>query len=166
MIDTCAPRPGTVPVANLGLDDLEQGVLAVLRHFLTSFSQPETQAWTTAFSIASERWGVAEGPRLAQGLLAVLQALMTCRDAGIRFSNPMCAGCRLRVTADEASFMTMLHCMRRDRTAEARAALADLTFGRMDSGLIQSSLALAARFPAERDGNWAMQTTPAPAHLH
>jgi hypothetical protein len=166
MTDLCPPRPNTVLVDTLALDDLELGVLSVLRHFLTSFAQPDTQAWTVAFTIATERWGVAEGPRLAQGVLAVLQALMNCRSTGLRFSNPMCEGCRLRATCDEAAFMTMLHCMRRDRTAEARAALAELTFGRMDSTLIQTGLALASRFPAERGGAWQTDARMPSAALH
>ncbi|MEH7829091.1 hypothetical protein [Gemmobacter denitrificans] len=169
--DPCFRRPGARPLASLGLDATEVGALAVLRHFMTSFAQPESQAWTHAFDIACERWGIAEGPRLAQGLLAVLRAVMACRQTGLTFSNPLCQECRLRVTADEAAMMTMLHHMRRDATVDARLALADLTFGRMDARLIQAALALAARFPAERDGfggqpdvaEWAEGT---PQRLH
>ncbi len=140
----------TATVDGLGLDATEQGLLVVVRHFLTSFAKPETQAWIMAFGIASERWGQSDGARMAQGLLAVLQAALQARQGrSFQFSDPLCEGCRHKATADEAALLTMLHHMRRDHTGAARLALADLTLGQMDAGLIRAGLSLAALFPAE-----------------
>lgn len=49
------PSDDAVPLASLGLDGFETGVLAVVRHFLNSFTRPETQGWRSAYAIAVER---------------------------------------------------------------------------------------------------------------
>lgn len=134
-------------VDSLGLDATEEAMLTVLRHFLTSFAKPESQAWIMAFGLAGERWGLSDGARMAQGMLGVLQAVMACRRMPIRFSDPMCPRCREKVTADEAAFLLMLHSMRRDNTQAARLALADLTDGQMDAAVMRAGLSLAGRFP-------------------
>ncbi len=134
--------------ATHGFDEFERGLLIVLRHLMTSYARPESQAWELAFGIAVERWGVADGPRIAQGVLAVVQALRRCRTARFRHADPLDAEARLRLTPDEENFIHMLHAMRRDRTAEARQRVALLTGGQMDPAMIRSALSLAARFPA------------------
>ena len=152
-------------VESLGLDATEQGLLAVVRHFLTSFAQPETQAWIMAYGTATERWGHSDGARLAQGVLAVLQAALRAREGqGLRFGDPLCPGCRGKATPDEAALMTMLHHMRRDETGQARIALADLTQGRMDAGLIRAGLSLAALFPAEGPAQSAAMPAAQPVY--
>lgn len=178
MPDDHRPSEDAVPVDSLGLDGFETGLLAVLRQFLTAYTRPETQAWQTAFALSAERWGAARGPQVAQGLLAVLQAMRQARRAEFRFANPLCPDCRLLATGEEAAFALMLHAMRRDRTDLARGAVMDLTEGTMDPRLIQSALAFAARFPAEAAAplagaglagaglmERAPKTGPAPRHL-
>jgi hypothetical protein len=143
------PSADAVPVETLELDPFETGLLAVLRHFLTAFAHPESQAWQTAFALACERWGTARGPQIAMGVLPVLQSLRGARRGAFDFANPLCVTCRDYVTGTEAAFMQMLQAMRRDRTDLARGAVLILTEGTMDPGLIQAALAFAARHPAE-----------------
>jgi len=143
------PSADAIPVETLGLDDFETGLLSVLRHFLTAYARPETQAWQFAFSVAAERWGSARGPQIAMGLLPVLQSLRGARRGPFDFANPLCETCRTYVTGTEAAFMTMLQAMRRDRSDQARPAVLALTEGTMDPGLIQAALAFSARHPAE-----------------
>lgn len=145
------PSPDAIPVEALALDAFETGVLAVLRHILTAYSRPETQAWQTAFQLAAERWGEARGSQIAMAVLPVLQALRGARRSDFDFANPLCVTCRAYATGTEAAFMMMLQAMRRDRTDRARPAVLALTEGTMDPGLIQAALAFAARFPAEPD---------------
>ena len=150
----------TATPETLGLDQAEQGMLTVARHFLTSFARPESQAWIMAFGIAGERWGQSDGARLAQGMLRVLQAVTGCRgETPFRFSDPICARCRRQVTADEAALLSMLHHMRRDNTPAARQALAELTGGPMAPQVIRAGLSLAALFPA-------LATAAPPPRLH
>ena len=141
-------------------------MLVVLRHFLTSFAKPETQAWIMAFGIAGERWGVSDGARMAQGLLAVVQAVAGSRHLPIRFSDPLCPRCRELVTPDEAAMLMMLHHMRRDDTAAARLALADLTDGRMDVAVIRAALSLAGRFPVVETGGPGQMAVSNVVRLH
>lgn len=143
------PSPDAVSVETLGLDPFETGLLAVLRHFLTAYARPETQAWQTAFTLAAERWGAARGPQIAMGLLPLLQSLRGARRGAFDFANPLCVTCREYATGTEAAFMQMLQAMRRDRTDLARGAMLILTEGTLDAGLIQAALAFAARHPAE-----------------
>lgn len=143
------PSDDAMPVEALGLDAFETGLLAVLRHFLTAFARPETQAWQAAYAIATERWDLARGPQIAQGLLAVVQAVRQARRSDFHYANPLCPQCRLMATGDEAAFCRMLQAMRRDRTDLAREAVYQLAEGVMDPVLIQAGLAFAGRFPAE-----------------
>lgn len=142
------PTSDMIPVSALALDEFETGLLAIMRHFMTAFSRPETQAWQTAFAIATERWGIARGPQVAQGLLAVISSMRHARSSDFRYSNPLCAGCREHATDEEAAFCMMIQSMRRDRADQARGPVLALTEGIMDPVLIQSALAFAARFPA------------------
>ena len=145
------PSDDAMPLAMLGLDSFESGLLAVLRHFLIAFSQPESQAWQTAFAIATERWGEAKGPQIAAAGLGLLQGVRRARAAEFLFANPMCLGCRQMVTGDETALMQMVQAMRRDRADLARPAVLRLTGGTMDPALIRAALAFAARHPAPTD---------------
>ncbi|NGM46791.1 hypothetical protein G5B31_14730 [Rhodobacter sp. SGA-6-6] len=157
-----APSDDAMPLALLGLDGFETGLLAVLRHFLTAFTRPETQSWQTAFAIASERWGETTGPQVAAGGLALLQVLRRSRRRAFNYANPMCTGCREQVTGDEAQLMRMLQAMRRDRTDLARPEVLALTEGTMDPALIRTALSFAARHPAE-DADFAPLPADRPA---
>ncbi|NKB16843.1 MAG: hypothetical protein HC774_08325 [Sphingomonadales bacterium] len=72
-------------VSDTGLDAFEIGLLAVLRHFCTSFCAPHSQAWMTAYGIATERWGISDGPKAAQSLLAVAEAMRRSRPTTFVF---------------------------------------------------------------------------------
>jgi hypothetical protein len=155
-----SPSDDALPMDLLGLDAFEMGLLSVLRHFLVAFSQPESQAWQAAFTIAIERWGDATGPQIAAGGLGVLQALRRARRDEFLFANPGCLTCRKLMTGDEAALMQMLQAMRRDRADLARPAVLRLTGGTMDPAMIQSALALAARHPAPADAAFVPLLAP------
>lgn len=153
MIHTRAPFDAAsaaegIPLAALGLDDFEAGLLPVLRHFLAALADPASQGWRLAYAIAAERWGPGDGPQIAHRLFGMIEAMQTCRPTRFRFANPLCAHCRGILTPDETAFLTLLHHMRRDRTDAARLALAEISGGVRDAGLIRAGLTFAARFPA------------------
>jgi len=152
------PTEDALPIETLGLDEMERGLLAVLRHFLNSFSEPESQSWQMGFAIAAERWGETSGPRRAMALLTVVQAMRRARPVAFRHANPLCPSCRGFVTPEEASLMRMLQAMRRDWTAEARELVAEVTCGRLDSTLIRTGLSLATILP-EREEHMAPRVT-------
>lgn len=145
------PSSDAIPVETLELDDFETGILAVLRHFLTTYAQPDSQGWQTAFKLAAERWGDQRGPQIAMSLLPVLQALRRARRSDFDFANPLCVTCRAYVTGTEAAFLIMLQAMRRNHTNRARHAVLSLTEGTADPVLIQSALVFATRYRLDPD---------------
>jgi hypothetical protein len=160
------PSEDAVPVEALGLDGFETGLLSILRHFLTAFARPDTQAWQTAFAISCERWDAVKGPQVALALLSVIHALRQARLAAFRYADPLCPTCRTMATGDEVAMMLMLQAMRRDDTHTARGAVRVLAEGVMDPVLIQSALAFAARWPAEAaDGVVHPVADARPRHL-
>lgn len=133
-----------------GFDDFEAGLLPVLRQFLLSYETPESQAWQRAYMVAAERWGEAIGLPAAQALMKLLRAVLDSRDGQFSFTDPFDLDLRGTVTLDEAALLRMLHHMRRDQTAGAREAVADVTGGQMDPHVIRAGLAFAHRFSAGR----------------
>ncbi len=145
------PLHGTLWLEALALDEAETGVLAVVRHLLTTLADPATQAWHLAFGIAAERWGQAEGPRIAMAAYALVAAVARARAVPFRHCDPLDTEDRRRATAEEAALARMIRAMRRDLTAEARRHVAALTGGRMDPGVIGAGLTLARSLPRPAD---------------
>ncbi|WP_196223530.1 hypothetical protein [Roseibium sp. RKSG952] len=132
-------------------DDFELGLLPVMRHFILSFADPDTQSWQHAYSTAIERWGVDQGLNIAHLVYKIVKVTLHCRPAGLAFNDPLCLEQRGSLTCDELALMKMLHHMRRDNTPEARDAVNLVTGGYPDAHLIQAGLTLANRFPTGTD---------------
>ncbi len=128
-------------------DGFERGLLPVMRHFIHSFTEPETQAWQRAFSVATERWGRDQGLVLAHLVFKIIKATLHTRPLGLAFNDPLCVETRQELTCDEHALLRMLHHMRRDETPAARDAVSELTGGYPDAHLIQAGLTLANQFP-------------------
>lgn len=137
---------GDLTCENQGFDEFETALVPVLRHFMTAFTRPDSQAWQFAYSIAAERLGENIGLSAAQAMLKLLRALFQRHPEGVSFRDPLDKAKRDTLTRDEATIIAMLHHMRRDNTAPARQALYDLTDGRMDPGVIRAGLSFARRF--------------------
>ena len=129
-------------------DAFEMGLLPVIRHMLTTYRSPETQAWVRAQTVAVERWGETVGLALCQRMQGVIRMLWECRKSDLSFMDPLDLDQRALLSDDEEALMDMLHHMRRDQTPKARDAVERLTGGMMDPHLIREGLKLAARFPA------------------
>jgi hypothetical protein len=149
----------TLPHAEF--DGFERGLLPVMRHFILSLTQPETQAWQHAFSVATERWGRDQGLVLAHLVFKIIKATLHTRPLGLAFNDPLCVETRSELTCDERALLRMLHHMRRDETPAARDALNELTGGYPDAHLIQAGLTLASQFPTNgvRPGQTARRPT-------
>lgn len=139
--------PTTRRVDLCGFDAFELGLLPVIRHLLTTFANPDSQAWVRAQTIAVERWGETVGLATCHRLQALLRSLRDCRN-DLCVIDPLDIDQRSRVTADEETCLWMLHYMRRDNTPKARDAVERLTNGYMDPHLVREGLKFAARFPA------------------
>ncbi len=148
------PPANTMPVSEIGFDAFEIGLLAVLRHFCTCFCAPQSQAWLNAYDIATERWGISEGPKAAQSLLAVAEAMRRSRQTMFVFSSPRCLIGRENMTPNERQFMQVIHSARRGNLGVARTAAMMLCEGGDTQAFIQAALAMAGLFPAT-DGRGA-----------
>jgi hypothetical protein len=148
------PPTSAMQVSDMRLDAFEIGLLAVLRNFCTSFCTPQSQAWMTADSIATECWGISEGPKAAHSLLTLAEAMRRSRPTMFVFSNPACLTCRAHITANERQFMQVIHAARRGNLGTARTAAMMLCEGGETGAFVQSALAMAGLFPAtdEPDG--------------
>jgi hypothetical protein len=134
-----------LPVAALGLDDFETGVLSILRHLCASFVEPGGHAWRRALAVAAERWQPGEGCLILRDLLPVLDVLAGARRETFRTMDPLSLTCRALATPDEAALMRLLAAMRRDLTAAARIEVGRLAGGRMEPDLIVAALTFASR---------------------
>jgi len=134
-----------LPVAALGLDGFETGVLAILRHLCASFVEPGGHGWRRALAISAERWQPGEGCLILSELLPVLDALAGVRRETFRTMDPLSLTCRALATPDEAALMRLLAAMRRDLTAAARVEVGRLAGGRMEPELIVAALTFASR---------------------
>jgi hypothetical protein len=114
------------------LDEFEEGLLPVLRHFMMSLAEPERQSWQFAYKIAAERWGETLGLPVANTLFKLIQFTSKARRVQFNAIDPLALEDRGFVTRDERAFLRMLHHMRRDETGRARDAVADVTGCTMD----------------------------------
>lgn len=160
------PLQGTVALDSLHPDAAETGLLAIVRHLAITLSDPATQAWHLAFALASERWGAAEGPRVAMAAYALMAALHRARPLPFRHCDPLNPEDRLRATPEEAALIRMIRAMQCDVTPEARRQIAVLTQGRMDPGVIASGLTLARLLPRAAARPLRVATQAGLARLH
>ena len=142
------PPSDAMQVSDTGLDAFEISMLAVLRHFCTSFCTPQSHAWMTAYGIATERWGISDGPKAAQCLLAVAEAMRRSRPTMFVFSNPTCLTCRAHITPNERQFMQVIHAARRSNLGVARTAAMMLCEGGDTQAFVHAALTMAGLFPA------------------
>lgn len=132
------------PVASLGLDVFETGVLALFRHLCLGCGSPDLPSQRRALAIAVQRWGMEEGCAVMLALLPVLEAVGRIDRRGFRTMDPLCLSCRQRVTRDERALLALISAMRRGDTAAARASAAQLGEGRRDPDLLVAALRLAS----------------------
>lgn len=146
--EAMTPHLNQMPLSFCGLDDFEEGLLPILRHFMMALTDPDCQAWQYAFRIATERWGETLGLAVAHALFRLVQHTFKARRQPFECIDPMTIDRRAFVTRDEQAFLQMLHHMRRDETPRAREAVANVTGCTMDPDVIRSGLSFADRFPA------------------
>jgi glutamate mutase epsilon subunit len=142
------PPADGMRVADSDLDAFEVGLLAVLRHFCTSFCAPQSKAWMNAYGIATERWGISAGPKAAQSLLTAAEAMRRSRPTVFVFSSPTCLICREHITPNERQFMQVIHAARRGDVGVAQTAAMMLCEGGDTLPFVQAAIAMAGLFPA------------------
>ncbi|MES2664461.1 MAG: hypothetical protein V4712_00075 [Pseudomonadota bacterium] len=141
-------RSATFPVPSVGLDGFELGLLTVLRHFCVSFADPQSQDWMQAYGFATRTWGISAGPKAAQALFTIFDAMRRSRRSVFQYANPACPVCSARLTANERHLMRMLHALRRNRVGEARTEAMLLVEGNDSHEVLAAGYGFARLFPA------------------
>lgn len=139
----------TYDLAEAGLDTFECDLLTVMRHFCVSFAEPRSQGWTYGYGLATELWGISAGPKAAQAVFYVLDAMQRTRMSVFQYNNPACAVCSARLTGNERHMMRMLHAVRRGLNSEARIDAMLLVEGGDSSAMLVAAYNFACLFPVE-----------------
>lgn len=139
----------TYDLAEVGLDDFETGLLKVLRHFCVSFAEPQSQGWIAGYGTATDLWGISAGPKAAQAVFLVLDAMQRRRVSVFQYNNPACVVCSKRMTGNERHMMQMLHNMRVGKIAKARIDAMLLVEGGDTNTVLVAAYNLANLFPVE-----------------
>lgn len=87
-------------------------MLAILRQFLLAYTDLKQPYWERAFEISVTAYGTEQGPRMAFGLLRVLQAVRTKRRTVFRFVNPCCENCAVHLSHYERYLMRTIRFVR------------------------------------------------------
>ncbi len=120
-------------------------MLTVLRYFLQSFTYPTSQAWMSAFEVASRHFPPQEAANLALAGLDMVQAMRVARRAGFRFSNPDCPGCRQVMSGDERQLLGALAASRRGQRSRAHTHALILCEGNDVQPFLETTNILARR---------------------
>ena len=112
----CHPQDRWLGEVELGILDL--GVLAILRAFLQTFSDPASQGWKAAFA-TGRQIEAPSGPDVALGVLEALETMRRARVSTFRFSNPACLSCAAILSEHERRFVLVFRGLRLGHRSEA-----------------------------------------------
>lgn len=139
--------PDTVGLEECAYRDEDVALLEVMRYFFVSFTDPERQAWETAFQCSEIYFGPQRGGEVALALLRMIQTMRVSRRTTFRFSNPYCSSCRLRVTDCERHMLGAFRDLSAKNTASARAKALMLCEGFPAGEFLNAAAALVATQP-------------------
>ncbi|MEM9434616.1 MAG: hypothetical protein AAGA12_11905 [Pseudomonadota bacterium] len=144
----CGREPGAkeCTLADLGLDPVEEQLLAITRHVFQSFAVPGTQGWLNGLALAEQAFG-HDGPRLFARLVDALLAVRATRRSCFIFNSPMCPCCSKVVTEHERRLITALSAIRRGLIGRARTELMMLCEGAEAGAVIHALVALSRHLP-------------------
>ncbi|MEO0391223.1 MAG: hypothetical protein AAF218_09830 [Pseudomonadota bacterium] len=144
----CGPQPGQCSLASLNLDAFDYGFLSAARYFCTAFSGDHS-AWVTAVLNASAFFPCADSAETMRAALAVVQEMRTTRRSCFHFTNPRCAACAGRVTADERHLVQMVQHTRRGQTSRAASSAMLLCEGHDTAAVLAAAKAFCTHVPAQ-----------------
>jgi hypothetical protein len=98
-------KSSDISISESGLDFHEEMMLAIFRQFLLAYTDSKQPHWERAFEISITVYGEANGAYAAYGLLRILQAVRSSRQAVFRFVNPCCENCAVNLSDHERHLM-------------------------------------------------------------
>ncbi|MEP2640413.1 hypothetical protein [Roseobacter sp.] len=142
-------------VEEAGLDAVDIVCLDILRFFISTFAEPQSQNWMRGFARAAAAFGPTNGPVVAARLIALLQAVRRGRRSMFMYSNPDCPGCCKILTEHERRLICAINGQRHGRPQLARLQLMMLCEGNStDAVLVQldAFMTTLAECPLHHDG--------------
>ncbi|NHB77511.1 hypothetical protein [Rhodobacter calidifons] len=130
-------------------DDFERGLLAVTRHFFADAPPDAVPGWRLAFGLATELWGISNGPRAAQSLLHLAEAVDAARGRALPVPSLSDGPMPHPAAGDEADLMALIHAIRRNRLNSAQIVACRMHGDPADPAILQATAMLAGLFPAE-----------------
>lgn len=107
-------------IAGAGLNFHEEMMLAIFRQFLLAYTDVKQPHWERAFEISVTAHGANNGPRIAFGLLRILQAVRASRKTVFRFINPCCENCAANLSDYERHLMRTISFVRNGDMSSAQ----------------------------------------------
>lgn len=103
------------------LDAYERDVVAISRYFFEAFARPDGHAWIEAFAQAERVFPVPFGASIGHAILIAINAVRASRRRTFIFERPGSVVGSFELTDTERYFIRILHDIRRDDRASARA---------------------------------------------
>lgn len=120
----------------------ELTVLNIARMYFTSFASPESHAWLGGISAALQLFDEDQGPKVAIGVLSMVQGMRRARQSVFHFNNPECPCCSRKLTDSERLFMAVLRQCRAGRIDAAASSAFVLCEGNDTHDFIKAAMAL------------------------
>lgn len=141
----CGLEGRGTPIASFAYTDQEKAVLAIARHYFTSFAAPQCQGWIAGISYALCEFGDRRGPEIAVAVLSAVQAMRQARRSTFCFNSPDCESCAAHVTPHEQTLMSALRATAGQRHEAAQGHAALLCEGNPVAPLLRALEALTDR---------------------
>lgn len=121
----------------------EWNALEVARYFFTSFSRPETQAWTEGFRRAEEMFPAPFGATIANAILIAVNEVRARRERTFEFMCPECERQSGRMTPEERYLMSTISAIRAGNRSAAHMHALLLCESEDTSGFVEAVERLA-----------------------
>ncbi|MEM9198237.1 MAG: hypothetical protein AAGD12_10330 [Pseudomonadota bacterium] len=141
----CDQHGRGTPIASFAYTDQEKAVLAIARHYFTSFAAPQCHGWISGISCALCVFGDRRGPEIAVAVLSAVQAMRRARRSTFCFNSPDCDTCAAHVTPHEQTLMSALRATAGQRREAAQGHAALLCEGNPVAPLLRALETLADR---------------------
>ena len=112
--------PGISDRAALDMDRFEQTFLTVARQIITTFDEPDTQCWMTAFVEAEAHFPPPFGATIAHAIVVIINVLKEERSSTFTYIRHDDAVEELSITAEERYLLLTLREVRANNGFRAR----------------------------------------------
>lgn len=143
----CASSGMTPTLRQERFDSVEQRVLDLMRLIFSRRANALPRFAAKPADVARDHFGAEVGPLILQATEAVIQQMSLARRDTFHYTNPYCAGCADRLTAEEAHLLRIIKELRLGRRGSAMISGLMICEAEPIDPLIAAGAALAAQLP-------------------